>query len=274
MADTYTNKSKKLLEDVEKFIKKCGGNPDMSTFDTPLDEAVVFAKWAGSATIGAKQKHRFRIHSTRRAGATEFTDRMAVGHLLLPKKNELPGEVTGELIPLEIEGYFSNTGNSVVIRSLTPVDADEAGLRAKMDELYEDKEHASESFGTLVYQLRSHSFTGHFERDGRRVDVTFRDTGPSEIDAGCKNLEKFFDPADDVAADLKELVRNHESFEANASKGASPELSHVWLADTAVTVNFSAPGIGIAYARAVLRDGEFKFRRVDKITGPDDHAVA
>lgn len=270
MADTYINKSKKLLEDVEKFIKRCGGNPDMSTFDTPLDQAVVFAKWAGAATIGAKQKHSFRIHSTRRDGASEFTDRMAVGHLLLPTKIELPVEVTLDLIPIEVEGYFSNTGTSVVIRSLTAVDVDEAGLREKMDELYEDEEYASESFGTLVYQLRSHSFTGQFARDGRLVDVGIRDTGPGEIDARCKLLEKFFDPADDVAAELKELVRNHASFQANASTGATPELSHVWLDGTAVTVNFSAPGIGIAYARAVLRDDEFKFRKVDKITGPND----
>ena len=273
MSDPYVNKSKKLLEDVGKFFKRLGGDPDMSMFDSPLEQAVIFAKRTSGATIGAKQKHSFRIHSVRREGASEFTDQMAVGHLLLSKKIELAREVTGELVPLEIEGFFSNTGKSVVIRSLTAIDADEAGLREKLDQLHEDKEFESKSFGTLTYQLRYHSYGGRFDHEDRPVDVEFKSTGPDEIEAQCAKLEKFFAPTDDVAAELRDLVREHRSFKEKASKDAAPELSRIWVDGNRVTVNFSAPGIGIAYATSFYRDGEFQRREMDKITGPNESVV-
>lgn len=271
MSDPYLNASKTLLEDVGKIFKKLGGNPDMSMFaDAPLEKATVFGKWRGSAEIGAKKKHTYRIHSVRREDASAFSDEMVVGHLLLSKKIELARDVTTELVPLEIQGYFSNTGRSVVIRSLAAGDADDATLRAKLDELHEDREYASERFGTLTYRVRDHLFGGQFTRDGRRVAVEFKDTGPDQIAEQCEKLERFFDPADDVAAELMGLVRDHGSFKAHATT-EDPELhlSHIWIDGDAVTVNFSAPFLSIAYARAVLRDGVFQYRRVDKIAGPD-----
>ncbi|PRP91928.1 hypothetical protein [Enhygromyxa salina] len=266
----YENKSKKLVEDFGKVLERMGGSGDMTAFaEAPLESAVVIAKWRSSAEVGAKKAHRFNLYSCRKASEDSFTDRLLRGHLLLHKKVELDSDVWGEIAAFQIEGLFAE-GGAVLIRSLEKLDLeDDAELKTKFDELHEDKTYESKTLGTLTYRLRDHSFTGSISHGGRSVLLTIKDTGPDDIEQQSQKLSQFFDPEGNLEPEFKQLLRDHRSFKKHTTADATIDLSSLSLDGNLLMAHFSVPSLSQASTVAAFRDGEFKFRRVDHIAGPD-----
>jgi len=272
---TYENKSKKLLEDYDKLLRKLGGASIFPRFEgSEAQEIVAYAKWTSSATVGAKCLHAFRIHAWRSEDQGAFHDTMVRGRFLLSKNMELDSAATRELSAFRLVGHFSNDQELFLIQraTLLPLEENEE-LRPKMEDLLSEKVHVSDRLGRLTYDIHFNTFRGQVLREGRAVLLELADTAPDSVEAQEAKMDALLNGETGALKSCVATLRMDARFKANTtSEAPDVELSSVRLRSNLFLVSFHVRPSSVEFANVAClwRDGDFDRFRVDeiKLDGP------
>lgn len=260
----YENRSKRLIEDYDKFFQNLGAASMLDQIDSPEPvELEAILTWRSSGQLGAKKLHRFEVHAHRRVGETEFVDRSVRGSFLLGAKIDLT--LPSKVCPVKVTGIFVRAGEALLIQRITTIDPGQhPDLKAKVDALKQPQSAMSERFGALTYSIESKEFQGQFDAGGRIVSVYFKETSPDEIAGQVDKLSAYF--ADDRAFETQCIaaLEQHPKFKKHAQPGAAI-LSSLRLDNNLLFASFHAPGVNFANVVGVWRDGRFEGARVDEV---------
>lgn len=262
----YENKSKKLIEDYDKYFQKLGAPSLLDQIDSPEPiELEAILTWRSSSKVGAKQLSRFEIHAHRPVGEAEFVDRSVRGSFLLSAKIDL--QLPSKVCPVKISGIFVRAGEALLIRRMTVIEPGEhPDLDAKVEALKEPQSVMSERFGELTFVIESKEFKGEFKDVDRMVSVNFIDTSPDQIAGQIAKLSAYFDQDRAFETQCVEVLEEHAKFREHVHPGAQIRLSGLRLDSNLLFASFHAPGVNFANVVGVWRNGRFEDPRVDEVS--------